>query len=65
MLVALVKEGIITRNEARRERGMDRVAGGDVLADEGARGRVPRETTAAPSASAPDRAGSGDPTTDR
>jgi HK97 family phage portal protein len=39
MLVSLVKEGIITRNEARSERGMDPVEGGDELAiDAGAQG---------------------------
>jgi HK97 family phage portal protein len=32
MLVALVKGGIITRNEARQQRGMAPVEGGDVLA---------------------------------
>ena len=31
MLAGLVKEGIITRNEARRERGMGSEAGGDLL----------------------------------
>jgi HK97 family phage portal protein len=31
MLIGLVKEGIITRNEARDARGMDPIEGGDVL----------------------------------
>jgi hypothetical protein len=40
MLIGLVKEGIITRNEARDERGMDPVDGGDELACDTGQGPV-------------------------
>jgi HK97 family phage portal protein len=40
MLAGLVKEGIITRNEARAERGMDPAPGGDELAVDTAQGPV-------------------------
>jgi HK97 family phage portal protein len=40
MLIGLVKEGIITRNEARDERGMDPVEGGDELAVDTGQGPV-------------------------
>jgi HK97 family phage portal protein len=43
MLIGLVKEGIITRNEARDERGMAPIPGGDeLIVDAGGRRRVPR-----------------------
>jgi HK97 family phage portal protein len=39
MLIGLVREGIITRNEARDERGMDPIDGGDeLIVDSGGRG---------------------------
>ena len=41
MLQALVKEGIITRNEARRERGMDPLEEGNLLTVDGPQGPVP------------------------
>jgi portal protein len=41
MLAGLVKEGIITRNEARDARGMDRVAGADALTVDTPQGPVP------------------------
>lgn len=65
ILVALVKEGIITRNEARRERRMDPVNGGDALVVDSARGPVPCDVIAAPSGPRPNGAGSGNPETDR
>ncbi len=40
MLIGLVKEGIITRNEARDQRGMEPVEGGDELAVDAGQGPV-------------------------
>ena len=41
MLIGLVKEGIISRNEARRERALDPVAEGDALTVDTAQGPAP------------------------
>ena len=51
MLAGLVKEGIITRNEARRERGMGPEAGGDRLMVDTPQGPVGLASIAAPPAS--------------
>jgi HK97 family phage portal protein len=61
MLIGLVKEGIITRNEARDERGMDPVEDGDeLIVDAGAQGpRLLRDIMNPPEASFP--AGGGEP----
>jgi HK97 family phage portal protein len=53
MLIGLVKEGIITRNEARDERSMDPVEGGDELAVDTAQGPILWRNIANPPEPAP------------
>jgi len=48
MLIGLVKEGIITRNEARGERGMDVLGDGGVLTVDGPQGPVSLASLASP-----------------
>jgi HK97 family phage portal protein len=64
MLVSLVKEGIISRNEARAERGLDPIDGGDAVMVDTGQGPVPLakppEASAA-GAQPPDEADGRDP----